>query len=911
LLQQVEDKTTPSTPRGDGEAERRRQEEEKAKLLMQQRDPLGLRDKKEVDLRHVEERKNELLEQRLKDLEDEMKEIELDREKNAGSLSKEVQEEMMQRYRNLEAQKDSLESVLDSITHIHAPTPTSATSPKSSSADRSILPTDSNFDPILFLTLVHGSAAYEDLSESMNQLGTKTDNQVQQLQKLVRDNFALFVRCADGIDVFNDGTSPRNPNLVEDRMDSLEGLALAATDQSRRSFKPLLDNTNEVRKVQSALAVLQRVVPILQAPHAMRNHLENGRFTEALKAYRRVLVVEDHCNINLLNHVRFLASEEARNARRDLEGRLAAQDKGSWHSSLLEAVRDLTELLELDIPPDPNEDPNPTLQIGEQIIYVREHPPALACLLLQAAHFKVLVGQTIAVSEQNAHRIYEGESLSAVSSEATSVTEDASESDATPRSSSDKVSSPAKAAGNKWKYDVLDARVMATMRAVDAIRNWLPRLLQIGSAAREDEKRRAARTRKTSSQQYLTAFEVFLSNIAPDVMKLVDHATFCALGSTSRGSSSKEIKMSFGRKAPDKLRTLLKSPLPPTQSAKCARELADLVGVVGDGSASANGLRPKDYFEYSLSPLDDCKQVAEEAVITIERRRCIFAFDVCARTCSSRASGSGRLDGEALLSCLRSLSEELTRPEECASEIEKGCELVVRRCCEGLASYVRDRGDSARLRAVSECATALTGSLRDVIREVDYMGGNSVGVEEVMEEDVMGLEGAMFDEYLDNVRANVATCCRITWLDVKVPEEGPTFPAYLSASLLAIVRCRAQVERALQDKVRRSEGISYQYLAMAMSADGVVEGICKEVKMRKTKLKVKQADRLANELQFLMNTLKQYLSDEALGMMDATRRALCNRRGVAAGDGPDGLAALEELERLGRVYVLCLNEGQQ
>jgi hypothetical protein len=26
------------------------------------------------------------------------------------------------------------------------------------------------------------------------------------------------------------------------------------------------------------------------------------------------------------------------------------------------------------------------------------------------------------------------------------------------------------------------------------------------------------------------------------------------------------------------------------------------------------------------------------------------------------------------------------------------------------------------------------------------------------------------------------------------------------------------------------------------------------------------------------------------------------------GDGPDGLAALEELERLGRVYVLCLGD---
>jgi hypothetical protein len=98
---------------------------------------------------------------------------------------------------------------------------------------------------------------------------------------------------------------------------------------------------------------------------------------------------------------------------------------------------------------------------------------------------------------------------------------------------------------------------------------------------------------------------------------------------------------------------------------------------------------------------------------------------------------------------------------------------------------------------------------------------------------------------------------------------------------------------------------------MATAADGVVEGICNEIKKRKTKMKVRQADRMANELQFLMNTLKSYLSDENLSLIENTRRTLCSRagRGSVEGGGPDGLAALEELERLGRVYVLCLGEA--
>jgi hypothetical protein len=99
---------------------------------------------------------------------------------------------------------------------------------------------------------------------------------------------------------------------------------------------------------------------------------------------------------------------------------------------------------------------------------------------------------------------------------------------------------------------------------------------------------------------------------------------------------------------------------------------------------------------------------------------------------------------------------------------------------------------------------------------------------------------------------------------------------------------------------------------MATAADGVAEGICKEVNVRKTKMKVRQADRMANELQFLMNTLKSYIRNDNATLIENTRRTLLSRagRGGVQGDGPDGLAALEELERLGRVYVLCLGEPQ-
>ena len=67
-------------------------------------------------------------------------------------------------------------------------------------------------------------------------------------------------------------------------------------------------------------------------------------------------------------------------------------------------------------------------------------------------------------------------------------------------------------------------------------------------------------------------------------------------------------------------------------------------------------------------------------------------------------------------------------------------------------------------------------------------------------------------------------------------------------------------------------------------------------------------------LQFLISTLKKYLSDDVLSLASDTRRMLGSASprgigvGIGMGNGPEGLAALENLERLGRVYVMCLGD---
>lgn len=200
------------------------------------------------------------------------------------------------------------------------------------------------------------------------------------------------------------------------------------------------------------------------------------------------------------------------------------------------------------------------------------------------------------------------------------------------------------AGSNQWKYDVMDARVLAAVKAVELGRNWLPRLLSIGKAAVEDEKRRSARGIGSGRQQKLsnlseatdlTAYEVFVSKVTPAISRLMEHATFCSLGCPARSGGS-ELRMTFGDDSPEKLRTLLRGALPLTHGTRVGTELADMVKLLLDSSSDLNGLRGPADGSYGITPLNESRSLGESAVITLEKRRCIIAFEVCARTCSNR-----------------------------------------------------------------------------------------------------------------------------------------------------------------------------------------------------------------------------------------------------------------------------------
>jgi hypothetical protein len=129
-------------------AELAEREEEKAKVL--RKDPLGLKGD-DFDLRTIETNQVDFLEQALAELQEELRKGE-----TGGEDSKALQQK-----------KESLESILDGIVGV------ARADGGIGETGRSTLPTEPKFDPLLFLTLVHRKASYEELVGSMDRLSSE------------------------------------------------------------------------------------------------------------------------------------------------------------------------------------------------------------------------------------------------------------------------------------------------------------------------------------------------------------------------------------------------------------------------------------------------------------------------------------------------------------------------------------------------------------------------------------------------------------------------------------------------------------------------------------------------------------------------------------------------------------------
>jgi hypothetical protein len=159
-------------------------DEEKLKKLdieqqkLHGKDPLGIRPE-DFDLRDIQGRAKEILEGAILDIGEEINDFDQDEKSIENNRRRKMKKDKnaytVDQLLSLGSQKNSLEAILRGERRDDKKNAREEGEEKSitGAQDLSILPTDANFDPLLFLTLVHRNAGYKELKESVHRLDRK------------------------------------------------------------------------------------------------------------------------------------------------------------------------------------------------------------------------------------------------------------------------------------------------------------------------------------------------------------------------------------------------------------------------------------------------------------------------------------------------------------------------------------------------------------------------------------------------------------------------------------------------------------------------------------------------------------------------------------------------------------------
>ena len=834
--------------------------------------------------------------------------------------------------------------------------------------ERSILPTDANFCPLLFLSVVHPNATFHDLNSALSRLEVVADDHAMRLQQLVRENFPLFVRCAEGINWVSetigtsDETSDRNNSSVAGKsgaammLEDLNGLVEQVHLRAEEAFEPLLGNTREIRRTKNALAILLRVGPILSVPNIMSNHLEAGRVSEAVKAYRRVRLINDGCGVELLRSVREKASEAACEARLSLKKLLSSPRATT--QQLLGAIRDMKDLDDVD-----NLEQQTRGGLSSRALRTNlgvpsndgEGNPALLCLKAQSQHFAELAAALINNLESLLMR-------NIVPMRNNKVETDTRTSSAVLPSDVDCENGGGHVHSNGLHYfednekddgrylfenkmygesgssksSLISVRVAFCEDADVLVKRWLPRLLRVASIANDIErqgmKELGERGRKAETETDDNVSAVVTGQISGTLERLVNHAGVCSLG--FQKFDSEQLKIARDRTAKDldennaegngkgsdtifKFADSCRSSLPPGYNSKCTSSLSSLAETIVGSTVVARGFGEFRHFGFSkrsevnaadllhATDLEACAELAERLVLCCEKRWCENALNHCSRACKEVAATDGELDISTVFRCIERLDDDLTRAIDCGAEIEEGVVNCISEACAGLEEHSEGGGESSEvsLKIVKECASFLECNFVEELFDIVESSGisRSDGVGEKCRELVSGLEERAWDAFLKKMKEAIGKCLDTQYSSCSSDAfisngKCVLFPSHLSAALIWLVRSRATLEDVLGERAvrRKFGGKTYMRLLMEEASGRLLDGVLARPSNDQDASMEKRV-----EAGYLVKVLGNYLDPERKNALNVTSKE--NDK-----EGESVAMGIEAIEKLGKIFFLTL-----
>ncbi|CAI5472225.1 unnamed protein product [Closterium sp. Yama58-4] len=216
--------------------------------------------------------------------------------------------------------------------------------------DRAIQPEmlvnlDEAFEPMLYLTVVHGGSSARELEEGREKLGETMQREKEQLKRLVQNNFDCFISCKTTINDIERGLASMKRDCA---LDTLAAAIFNVDHHSKTAFGPLLERRAQVQRIQSVQGLLLRFRTLFNMPSAIRAHLRKHEYDSAVHEYLKAKSISLTGHSNILRRV----NEEVEKVVDEFSRILYAQmsDPNAPPATVENAIRLLLEI-------DPDSDP--------------------------------------------------------------------------------------------------------------------------------------------------------------------------------------------------------------------------------------------------------------------------------------------------------------------------------------------------------------------------------------------------------------------------------------------------------------------------------------------------------------------------------------------------------------------------
>ncbi|KAK9836321.1 hypothetical protein WJX81_005210 [Elliptochloris bilobata] len=187
-----------------------------------------------------------------------------------------------------------------------------------------VQPASEQFDPDVYLGLVHGDTSLGELRAGLANLRLELSERTGQLKALVKENFDRFISCKTTIDDIHVRLRQAERGLQSGSgavsTSDMVSIIHEVQNEARRAFGALLERASASDRIRGVLALLKRYENLFRLPTRIRQAAEKELYEQVISEYHKA---------------------------RALMADVAAQAKeGVWHNLFLEVVKVVEEMAE-------------------------------------------------------------------------------------------------------------------------------------------------------------------------------------------------------------------------------------------------------------------------------------------------------------------------------------------------------------------------------------------------------------------------------------------------------------------------------------------------------------------------------------------------------------------------------------